>query len=108
MGRPTQIRDEDIDAERPSDHNSFPSCKALRAHIDLATIMGRVVSQTFRVRRRREEDVDDVLRSLELWKENLPPSLQLQDDQIASDNRSRVLLHLLRNQVRHSSFLTDQ
>jgi hypothetical protein len=104
MGRPGQIRDEDVDAELPSDQSGFLPSAPMRAHITLATIMGRMVSHVFRgTRRRRAEDVDDVLQSLNSWKENLPAHLQLRGDRMVSTNRSIVLLHLLRNQVCFSS-----
>jgi len=99
MGRPSQIRDEDIDREAVSDTPGFPPADGLRAHAGLATIMGRTVSQVFRIRRRRKEDADEALTRLQEWKESLPPALQLSDDEFSSPSRSVLLLHLNYNQV---------
>jgi hypothetical protein len=107
MGRPAQIRDEDIDTETASDQNGFPSSEGLRAHSGLATIMGQIVSQVFRTRRRRPEDIDDVLLSLQSWKETLPPSLRLGDGESVAVNRSVLLLQLLYNQVSLSRFFAN-
>lgn len=64
--------------------------------------MGQITSQVFRTRRRRTEDVDEALLSLRLWKDTLPPSLQLNDDGFIRSSRTVLLLHLLHNQVRPS------
>jgi len=105
MGRPSQIRDEDIDREAVSDTPGFPPAGALRAHVGLATIMGQIVSQVFRTRRRRKEDADEALRHLQQWKASLPSSLQLRDDEFSS-SRSVLLLHLNYNQVSPSPILS--
>jgi hypothetical protein len=105
MGRPSQIRDEDIDTEMPSDLSGFYSCEGLYAHAELSKIMGQITSQVFRTRRRRREDVDDALLNLRLWKDALPASLQLSDHQFITSSRTVLLLHLLHNQVRESGIL---
>lgn len=102
MGRPSQIRDEDIDREIPSDQSGFPPATGLKAHAELAKIMGDIVSYVFRTRRRRKEDIDDVLRSLRRWKDRLAPSLRLGEDEFGSPSRSVLLLHLLYNQANTS------
>lgn len=99
LGRPSQIRDEDIDREVASDTTGFPPADGLRAHAHLAAIMGQIVSHVFRTRRRRKEDADCVLMKLHIWKERLPQHLKLGDDEFASPHRSVLLLHLLHNQV---------
>jgi len=99
MGRPAQIREEDIDTELPSDFSGFCSCEGLYAHAELSKIMGQITSQVFRTRRRRREDVDDALLSLRLWKDTLPPSLQLSDHEFITSSRTVLLLHLLHNQA---------
>lgn len=99
MGRPSQIRDEDIDREAVSETPGFPPADGLRAHVGLATIMGQIVSQVFRTRRRRKEDADEALTQLQRWKESLAQSLQLSDDEFSSPSRSILLLHLSYNQV---------
>ena len=99
MGRPSQIRDEDIDTE-PAPHmiGSAPA-DGLRAHAELAKLMGQIVSQVFRTQRRRKEDADEVLHGLRMWKQNLHPSFGLDDDEFSTSSRSVLLLHLLYNQV---------
>ena len=104
MGRPSQIRDEDIDCEAVDDIRGFPPADGLRAHVGLATIMGQIVSQVFRTRRRRKEDADKVLAHLQHWKELLPAVLRLSDDEFSSPSRSVLLLHLNHNQVLASVF----
>jgi len=99
MGRPSQIRDEDVDREAVSDTPGFPPADGLRAHVGLATIMGQIVSQVFRTRRRRKEDADEALMHLQQWKDSLPPALRLSDDEFSSPPRSVLLLHLNHNQV---------
>jgi len=99
MGRPSQIRDEDIDREIPTDQSGFPPATGLKAHTELAKTMGQIVSYVFRTRRRRKEDIDDVLSCLHRWKDRLPPSLRLGEDEFGSSSRSVLLLHLLYNQV---------
>jgi Fungal specific transcription factor domain len=99
MGRPSQIRDEDIDRESPLEQHGFPRCDGLRAHVDLAMIKGQIVSQVFRARRRKKEDVEDTILSLKAWKDGLPPSLRLRQNDYTSSSRTVLLLHLECNQV---------
>lgn len=99
MGRPCQIRDEDIDRESATELNEFPSRDGLQAHVTLAMIMGQIVSQVFRPRKRRKQDIDNVMMSLRVWKETLPSQLKLTEGEYAMASQSVLLLHLLHNQV---------
>ena len=99
MGRPCQIRDEDIDRESATQISGFPSCDGLQAHVTLAMIMGQIVSQVFRPRKRRKQDIDNVMVSIRIWKETLPPQLKLTEGGYAMASQSVLLLHLLHNQV---------
>jgi hypothetical protein len=110
MGRPSQIRDDDIDTELPCDTPGFAAPAALSAHLSLCKIMGEATSQVFRIRRRRKEDIDDVLSHLLQWRENLPVSLSIHEDEQISYSRSVLLLHLSYNQVflcNHSLILVN-
>jgi len=106
LGRPPQIRDDDIDAEMPAEHEGFPSPEGLIAHAGLATVMGQIVSDVYRTRRRNKEDVDETLLSLTGWKATLPASLQINYDEplLVVPSRSILLLHLMYNQVSSSSW----
>ena len=107
MGRPCQLRDEDIGRESACDLHGFPSCEGLRAHVNLAMIMGQIVSQVLRTRRRKKEDVDNVMAALQTWKETLSSSLRLPDDEYTLPTQSVLLLHLIRNQVHPLAFRAD-
>jgi hypothetical protein len=105
MGRPSQIHDEDIDTELPSDVVGFPPSESLCAHLSLSRIMGEISSQVFRIRRMRKEDIGDVISHLRQWKEDLPASLTIREGETISCSRSVLLLHLSYNQVTCYSLL---
>lgn len=86
--------------------SGMPPAAGLRAHVELSRISGHIVCNTYRVS--PWESITDPLRHvekaiemLERWKADLPPLLQLFDNDL-SDDPACCLLHMGYNQVRAS------
>jgi hypothetical protein len=107
MGRPSQIRDEDIDTEAASDVVEFVLPVGLHAHVDLAGIMGVIISDVYSIHGRKEDKraIDHVMLTMQLWKDSLPPQLRLDDElpEPAEPNFTAIALRILYNQVASSS-----
>lgn len=109
IGWPPSIQDESIEIDLPSDQGLPPEAKAdlhdaehIVFVVRLAKLMNSMVSSLY-VRKRQQtsfsERVQVAVRSLTDWAADLPPRLQLDMTEGASNPRHVTYLHLSFNQV---------
>lgn len=109
IGWPPSIQDESIEIDLPSDQGLPPEAKAdlhdaehIVFVVRLAKLMNSMVSSLY-VRKRQQtsfsERVQVAVRSLTDWAADLPPRLQLDMSEGASNPRHVTYLHLSFNQV---------
>lgn len=114
LGHPVTVRDIDIDVDlpsmgglSPSEQEEFSDPGYLVAHLQLARIIGDIISDIYG-RSRPDHDllrsIHQTLKNLHSWTEALPDSVRLGlTDPHRSATRSATSLHLCFNQVRGPS-----
>ncbi|QYS95266.1 Zn(2)-C6 fungal-type domain-containing protein [Trichoderma simmonsii] len=103
LGRPPSISDTAIHLTLPEESPGFPSPIGLRAHIDLAKISRYIVCNVYRIAPSDQssttslQHVEHALSLLQQWLASLPPTLQINDQQLTKD-RACLVLHLMYHQ----------
>ncbi|KAK4075571.1 hypothetical protein Trihar35433_2131 [Trichoderma harzianum] len=99
----TFISDTAIHLTLPEESPGFPSPVGLRAHIDLAKISRYIVCNVYRIAPSDQssttslQHVEHALSLLQQWLASLPPTLQINDQQLTKD-RACLVLHLMYHQ----------
>jgi hypothetical protein len=115
MGLPSQISDEDIHLDMPSNisppelhREQFGDTEYLKANINLARIVGETIAKLYSRRKYNEtflQRVQKLLKALKNWVETLPEHLRLNEDDPEMNKKHMISLHLSFNQVRHTYLL---
>lgn len=110
MGLPSQISDEDIHLDMPSNISpaelhweQFSDTEYIKANINLARIVGETIANLYSRRKYNEtflQRVQKLLKSLKTWVEALPEHLRLNQDDPEMNKKHMISLHLSFNQVR--------
>lgn len=109
VGYPTLLKDEDIEVDLPTNEglteaqkDDFIDADYLVSSVSLARIAGDIIGSLYSRRKINEtfsRRVQTIFRKLRDWVENLPPSMQLrQEDASSQVARHIVMLHLSFNQ----------
>ncbi|KKA20894.1 N-terminal binuclear Zn cluster-containing/DNA binding domain-containing protein [Rasamsonia emersonii CBS 393.64] len=102
LGRPNMISDDDIGVDLPKDEPGLPCAEGLRAHVQLARIIGLAMSKIYGHRRGHVLGVSHIpafLADLERWCSQLPPSLNVSRCSAQGANRDLLSLHMTYNQT---------
>lgn len=109
MGLPSQILDEDIHLDMPSNisprqlqDEQFSDTEYVKASIELARIVGETIARLYSRRKYKEtfmQRVQKLLKALKNWVETLPEHLRLNNDDPEMDKKHIISLHLSFNQV---------
>jgi hypothetical protein len=109
MGHPSQILDDDIHLDMPSNvspaqlhEEQFSDTDYLTANIRLARIVGETIAKLYSRRKYNEtflQRVQKLLKALKNWVETLPGHLRLNEDDQETSKKHISSLHLAFNQV---------
>ncbi|KAL1968170.1 hypothetical protein VTN77DRAFT_2005 [Rasamsonia byssochlamydoides] len=108
-GRPSSISNESLILDLPErpigqDANDLPPPDGLRAHVQLALIMGDISSKIYGACSRKQPlatfvcHINDCLQNLSEWLNSLPSTVQLTMSPSA-ENPNKIILHLIYNQL---------
>lgn len=116
LGHPVAVRDDVIDVDMPSNPvfngatDDFCDSSYLIASIRLARLSGRILHSIFSRKPQQKSlslRVQEALKDLRQWVEDLPPHLHIEQSVDVSDVSPKpVSLHLSFNQVRERSLPT--
>ncbi|KAA8649908.1 transcription factor domain-containing protein [Aspergillus tanneri] len=108
MGQPSQILDEDIHLDMPSNvspaqlhGDQFSDTDYLKANIELARIVGETTAKLYSRRKYSEtflQRVQKLLKALKNWVETLPEHLRLNEEDLELNRKPISSLHLAFNQ----------
>ncbi|KAF9887021.1 hypothetical protein FE257_010637 [Aspergillus nanangensis] len=108
MGQPSQILDDDIHLDMPSNvspsqlhDEQFSDTDHMTANINLARIVGETIAKLYSRRKYNEtflQRVQKLLKALRSWVETLPQHLRLNEDEPEMNHKHISSLHLAFNQ----------
>ena len=109
MGLPSQILDDDIHLDQPSNvgppqlhEEQFSDTDCLTANVTLARIVGETIAKLYSRRKYTEtflQRVQKLLKALKNWVETLPEHIRLNQEDPEANKKPITSLHLAFNQV---------
>ena len=109
MGLPSQILDDDIHLDLPSNvgppqlhEEQFSDTDCLTANVKLARIVGETIAKLYSRRKYTEtflQRVQKLLKALKHWVETLPGHIRLNQEDPEANKKPITSLHLAFNQV---------